>query len=215
MDKNNVREWFKNNLGIMVISLCQLVIGILLFVDYIGFTNGIIITCGAIMLILGVIQVLKYFTSKIEVAKTERALFNGLLLLIIGAFCAFNSKWFIEIISVISILYGVVLVLLSLNSIQAMTTLLRLKNKKWFLELINAVVLITFAVIIFANPFGAGKGIWIFTGIVLMVSAIYNIVKTVCMSMPQKQKPVSVKQVSGDPDRQEEAASDAKNKTSK
>lgn len=64
MNKDNVKNWFKDNLGILVISLCELIIGILLFIDPVGFTKGIIITAGVIMLILAVIQVIKYFPQK-------------------------------------------------------------------------------------------------------------------------------------------------------
>ncbi|MCM1533250.1 MAG: DUF308 domain-containing protein [Corallococcus sp.] len=186
MDKNALKEWFKGNTGKIIISLFEIVIGILLFFDPIGFTNGIVIAFGVVMLLLGLVNIVKYFTTKTEIATTERALFSGLLLSTIGCLCVFKPEWFTNAISVISVIYGIVLALLGLNSIQATANMLRLKNKKWFLELINAIIMIAFAVIIFVNPFGAGKGIWIFTGIVLIVGAIYNIATLAILSKSEK-----------------------------
>lgn len=182
MDKTEIENWFKGNTGKILINVLEIIIGILLFIDPIGFTNGIVIACGAIMLLLALINIIKYFTTRTEIATTERTLFAGLLLLAVGCFCVFKSEWFSSAISVISVIYGVILAILGINSIQAFVNMIRLKNGKWFLELINAIISIAFAIIIFINPFGAGKGIWIFTGVVLIVGAVYNIVTVALLS---------------------------------
>lgn len=185
MDKNKVKEWLKRDTSVFVISLCQIIIGILLFINPLAFTNGIVIACGAIMLILGVASIVGYFTTEKTLAAAENSLFEGMLLLIIGGFCAFQSKWLVEVVSIASILYGVVLVLLALKSIQSMVNMLRLKDKKWFLELINAVVLLVFAIVIFLNPFDAVVALWIFVGVALIVSALYNSAKAIIITRSQ------------------------------
>ncbi|MCM1194858.1 MAG: DUF308 domain-containing protein [Firmicutes bacterium] len=186
MKKEAVLEWFKGNTGKILISIIEIVVGILLFINPIGFTSGIIIACGVVMLLLGLVNVIKYFTTKAEIATEEKTLFSGLLLITVGIFCTCASKWFIDVFSAIPVIYGIVLLLFALKSIQATADMIRLKDKKWYLELIASVLLTVFVILIFVNPFGAGMGIWIFTGIILIVCAIYNIVTLIVMAKPKK-----------------------------
>lgn len=176
MNKELIFNWFKGNTGKILIAICEIVIGILLFVNPIEFTHGIIIACGAVMLLLGLVNVIKYFTTTAEIAAAEKTLFVGLLLFTVGIFCTFVSDWFINVFSAIPVMYGIVLLLFALGGIQTTANMIRLKNKKWYYEFIATALLLLFAILIFVNPFGAGKGIWIFTGIVLIVCAVYNIV---------------------------------------
>ena len=93
----------KRNLSSMAMSLVEVIIGILLLVNPIGFTSGIIIAFGVVLMIMGIHKTVKYFRTEPEEAAVSQILVKGLLMLLAGAFCAFNSHWFIANVSLLSV----------------------------------------------------------------------------------------------------------------
>lgn len=49
--------------GGIVVCIFELVVGILLFVNPVGFTSGIITVAGAVLMVLGLTEVVKYFRT--------------------------------------------------------------------------------------------------------------------------------------------------------
>ena len=95
----------KRNLSSMAMSLVEVIIGILLLVNPIGFTSGIIIAFGIVLMIMGIHKTVKYFRTEPEQAAVSQILVKGLLTLLAGAFCAFNSRWFIVTFPVLTLVY--------------------------------------------------------------------------------------------------------------
>ena len=100
----------KRNLGSVAMSLAEIIIGVLLLVNPVGFTSGIIVTFGVVLMITGIGTTIKYFRTEPEEAAVSQILVKGLLMLLAGAFCAFNSHWFIAISAAISIVCGIVII---------------------------------------------------------------------------------------------------------
>ncbi|MBQ6716804.1 MAG: DUF308 domain-containing protein, partial [Clostridia bacterium] len=109
-------------------------------------------------------------------AEKAQYLTKGLLTLLGGGFCAFRSHWFIATFPALSILYGVGVLSAGLVKVQFTFDMLRQKNKKWFLALISAVISLACAVVILKNPFATTAVLWIFTGISLIVEAVFDAV---------------------------------------
>ena len=59
--KEVIMKFLKQNSVNLLISLCELIIGILLLIDPTGFSNGIIIAFGAACLAFGVVQIVFYW----------------------------------------------------------------------------------------------------------------------------------------------------------
>ena len=95
----------KRNLGSVAMSLAEIIIGILLLVNPVGFTSGIIVTFGVVLMITGIGTTIKYFRTEPEDAAVGQVLVKGLLELLGGAFCAFNSHWFIATFPVLTLVY--------------------------------------------------------------------------------------------------------------
>lgn len=76
--------------------LFELLTGILLLVNPVEFTSIIIIRAGAIMAIVDIINIIKYFTSNKKSASNEQYLVKWLLLIAAGVFCVVKSDWFIS-----------------------------------------------------------------------------------------------------------------------
>ena len=163
----------------ILLSLCELVVGILLLVSPVSFTTGIIQFVGIVLIIGGVISVVQYFRTEPEVAVAEQSLTHGLIEILLGCFCAFNSQWFIATFPILTILYGIGTLVTGIAKVQWMIDMIRLKVKKWFLMGIAAVLTIICAVIILCNPFSSTAVLWMFIAITLIVEAVIDVIATI------------------------------------
>lgn len=166
----------KENFGNIIMSLGELLIGILLLIKPIGFTKGIIILVGTILLVLGVINIIKYFTTNVIIAIKEQSLSTGLIFSSLGLFCMFRANWFIATFPVLAILYGIIIFIVGLKKIQWSADLIRLKRKHWFIVGLSAITSIIFAIIVMNNPFSTTTLLWQFTGIILIVESILDVI---------------------------------------
>lgn len=122
----------KNNIGSIVSCLMEILVGILLLINPVGFTSGIIIGAGFVLLVTGLISVIKYFRTEPEAAAKNQMLVKGLVALLAGAFCAFKSGWFVVTFPVITLIYGIIILLTGLAKIQRMVDALRMKKASGF-----------------------------------------------------------------------------------
>lgn len=166
----------RNNVKEIIFFVIELVIGILLLINPIGFTTGIIIAGGVGIGSAGVLCIFKYFRQEPEEAKKGHHFSIGLLLIMIGLFCVIRSDWFIATFPILTVIYGIFMLLTGISKIQTMVDMLRLKNSKWFWAGVNAAVSIVCAVLILWSPFTSTTLLWIFAGVSLIVEAILDIV---------------------------------------
>ena len=164
----------KENFNGIVICIFELAIGILLLIDPIGFTSGIIITAGVLLVLMGLINCIKYFITEAKEASKGRFMTKGLIAVLAGTFCIFNTDWFIVTFSALTVIYGVIVLLASVEKIQLCMDLLRQKRKKWYLAAISAVISLVCAAIILKNPFSSTTLIWIVAGISLILEAFFD-----------------------------------------
>lgn len=166
----------KQNGNIIIMCIIEVVIGILLLVNPVGFTTSIIMVVGIALMADGLLDVIRYFRSKPEEAAVGQLLMRGLIALLAGAFCTFYSQWFIATFPVIAILYGIAVLIVGMSKVQIAMDMLRLKNAKWWWGAISAVISIACAIVIINNPFSSTVALWWFTGISLIAEAIFDII---------------------------------------
>lgn len=167
---------FKENTGNIIMCLGEILIGIILLIKPVGFTKTIIVGVGLILLVMGITNIVKYFKTNAIEAMKEQSLSTGLIFSAIGLFCTFRSNWFIATFPVLTILYGVIIFLVGLKKVQWAVDSIRLKRKYWYVVGINAILSIIFALIVMNNPFGTIEVLWQFTGIVLIVESVFDII---------------------------------------
>lgn len=160
----------------IVLALCEVGIGIILLVNPIGFTTGIITFLGILLLIGGIISIVQYFRAVPEVAALEQKLARGLLMAMIGLFCIFNSGWFITVFPLLSVIYGIVTLITGIVKIQWTVDMVRMKAEKWFWVGINAALTIVCAIIIICNPFSSAAVLWVFVAVTLIVEAVLDLI---------------------------------------
>ena len=174
-------SFLKRNSGAIAICLFEVLIGVLLLINPVGFTAGIIIAVGFFLAAGGIYSIIQYFQQKSEDAAIGQGLFKGLVLLLAGLFCVLKSKWFIITFPVLTILYGVGILLVGLRKIQWTVDLLRLKRGKWGWAAASAVLSIAAGVVVLHNPFTSTAVLWMFAGICFIVDAVFDVVVT-CIS---------------------------------
>lgn len=166
----------KENFGNIIMFLLEILVGILLLIKPIGFTKGIIILVGIILTVLGIINIIRYFTTDIIYAIKEQSLYNGFIFISLGLFCILCTNWFIATFPVLTILYGIAIFIIGLKKLSWTVNLIRLKRKHWLIVGISAVSSLIFSIIIMKNPFSTITILWQFTGIVLIIESILDII---------------------------------------
>jgi len=168
-------EIVKRNIGGILMCLFELLAGILLLINPVMFTSGIIVVLGIVLLIIGLLGVISYFKMGPEEAAIKQTLAKGLAVSAAGLFCIVQYQWFVESFSILAVLYGVIILVMGFSKIQWAVDLLRMKKDKWFLAAIGALLSVVFAIVILMNPFHSTKILWIFVGVSLILEAAVDI----------------------------------------
>ena len=170
-----MKQW-KEQAGGIFICIFELVAGILLFVNPVGFTSAIIIMTGIVLMVLGLAEIVKYFRTNAKEAALGQILVKGLLAFLAGAFCAFQTGWFIATFPVLTSLYGFAILLTGIGKIQLVVDMIRMKQKRWAWAAANAVISLSCAIVILREPFPSTTVLWFFTGTALVVEGNFDLV---------------------------------------
>lgn len=164
----------KNNMSPILVALAQLVVGIILLCRPEDLTTLVIMVVGILLMVGGLGSVFRYFRTEAEKAAAGQELSKGLCMIAAGAFCTFNSGWFMETFAVLAMLYGVVILVTGISKVQWTVDMLRLKKPKWYFAAIGALLTIACGVLVVLNPFKTANALWIFLGIALIVEAVVD-----------------------------------------
>ena len=168
--------FLKQNANSILLCVFEAIVGILLLVDPVGFTSGILMALGIVLLIVGVISVIGYIGMEASEAASSGKLLRGLLALAAGFVLVFHSEWLINAFPVFSIFYGLAILVAGIAKIQWAVDRMRLGLGHWGLPALSAVVSVLCAIVILANPFETMVIMWMFTGASLVVEAIFDLV---------------------------------------
>lgn len=147
----------------------EAVVGILLLLNPVEFTSGILIILGIALIVFGIVQLVQYFRLDPPQAAAGSLLTQGLLLLLAGAFCAFHSSWFLETFPVLATLYGAAILVVGVGKIQFAADRFRLHAAGWKGAALSAAASILCAAVLIGNPFPTTAALWLFAGIALLV----------------------------------------------
>ncbi|MGM9680301.1 MAG: HdeD family acid-resistance protein [Eubacteriales bacterium] len=160
----------------IVAGLFELLVGILLLINPLGFTKGIIILGGVVLCAVGIKYIVNYFYMNPFMAANSQALLKGLCSLLAGGFCIIKSNWFFSTFPILTAVFGVIILLFGLGKVQTTVDMIRLKFKKWFWSAISAAITLICSAVILMNPFDSTAFLWTFTGIALIVEAVLDII---------------------------------------
>ena len=173
----------------LILSICELIIGILLFIDPQKFTSSIIMVIGIVLCVLGLRALFLYFRASTQEAVLSNQFLTGMLLLTGGAFCAINSQWFIDTFPILTVIYGVAILFTGMAKLQETVNKIRLKYERWYISGISALLTLVFAGLILWNPFASTNALWIFIGITLVVESLLDLCSVVFSKAKEEEKP--------------------------
>ncbi len=177
----------KENFGTIIVCLLEIIVGILLLIDPVGFTSTIITAIGAVLFIRGIFSIISYFRKNVKIASAEQSMAKGLIAIMGGLFCILKNGVIIDVFSILTLLYGIGVLLLGTFKVQFTFDLIRTK-KRWALSAISALLTLGFAVLIIFNPFESTKMLWIFIAVTLIFEALLDII-SVFISDGKKRTP--------------------------
>lgn len=181
-------EKFKFISGKLLLCLCELAVGILLFIDPVGFTASIITAVGIVLILMGIISIIRYFRAAPDTARLEQGLVKGICSVLAGAFGVMKAEWLISIFPLLTIAYGVTILVTGIVRVQWAADMLRMKTGRWYIAAIGALLSIILAVIILCNPFGTTAFLWTFTAVTLIVEAVIDILVMIFMGFKKTER---------------------------
>lgn len=171
-----MKEKLKENLSGIINLLLEIAVGVLLLIDPVAFTSAIIIAIGLALLFYGVAAVLRYFGTDALAAAAGQGLAIGLLTIAAGLFCILRTGWFVQTFPVLTILYGLAVLVAGFIKTQTTVDMLRLKKTGWVWMAVSAALSLSLAAVILFNPFDTTVFLWRFTAIVLLAQAVWDLV---------------------------------------
>lgn len=172
----NIKSIFHGKSGSIITCIIEIVVGVLLLINPVGFTSGIIMGAGVLMCLGGLLSIVRYFMMKPEIAAQKQLLFKGILALMAGGVCITKYDWFLSAFPLLTVLYAIAMLILAAAKLQKMADLKRLSAPRWYLPGVSAALAAILAAIILWNPFGAVAAIWTFVAISLIAEAIVEII---------------------------------------
>ena len=160
------------NIRKAIICLCELAAGVLLWMNPQLLTMGIVYVLGGGLVILGIWDMISYFRTEALQAAKEQKIFSGLLKLGVGAACLIKAKGVVSALPALTVLYGIILLIVSAQKIQWSVDMKRMKKKYWHLAAVSGVVSLGFAAITMLNPFRTMELLWQILGVVLGIEAV-------------------------------------------
>ncbi len=179
-------KFMKNN-GKILLIVCEIALGILLFIDPLGFTGAVIKIAGALMLVSAVFAAVRYFREDPFEAHIEQGLAKALILLAAGLFCLIKTDWFLSTFPIFTMIYGVAILLTGIVRIQWTVDMIRVKAGRWYIPGIGALLAVILSLIIILNPFSATEVLWRFVAITLLVEAAADIAIVIFARMVEKE----------------------------
>lgn len=166
----------KNNIGNIVYCVVEIIIGILLLINPVSLTAGIIMMLGIVLAVLGISNIVTYFHTDPQKATQTNGLMNGLILVAVAYVCFFKIEWLFATFPLMAVFYGIVILITGINKLQWAVDWMRLKKRYWYVALIGALLSILFALVILMNPFTSVGVLWAFIAVSLIVEAMIDIV---------------------------------------
>lgn len=179
-------EKFKRLLPTILMILFEVVIGILLLIDGERFTGVIFVIFGVLMLVLGLISLIRtLLAARGGNVISSFALIMSIILITIGAFFTAASGSVIGVVGFIATIYGLILVISGVFKLADYLTLRAAGVGSGF-AIFSVIISIVLGILIAFNPFGTAQIFWTVLGIMLIASAVLDIISLIIFGNAMK-----------------------------
>lgn len=156
----------------LLTAAVSILIGLVLVLFPVKTTFLICNVAGILLILCGIVDIIRYVTSKGETFFFRYDLVIGILLCLAGLFVLTQSDL---IISFIPTIVGIVLLINGLINLQKAFNLKKAGLERWWIDLIFASATLLLGLVIWLRPFAAVATTNIFIGICLILNGVSNL----------------------------------------
>ncbi|WP_405345092.1 DUF308 domain-containing protein [Ruminococcus sp.] len=180
---------FKNLIPTIIMLIFELVIGVLLIINGEKVTQVVFILFGVLMLVCGIISLIaSLLRSRNGGELSMSQLVLSIILIGIGAFFTAASGSVMSVVSSFTLIIGIIMAFNGILKLVEFFTIRRAGSVAWFAA-VGAIVTIILGLVIAFNPFGATRVMWTVNGILIIVSAVFDIISLIIFGAAMKKMP--------------------------
>ncbi len=159
----------------VLLGLAEIVIGIFLLANPVSASVMLVRVIGAIIIIMGVLNLIAYLANKKESGANQAALVGAVVPIVVGILIYLGARWIITTVAAFSVFIGILMLLGAISkAVQAFR--LRKLEKGWIAYFLSAVLTILISLIIIANPFSTITILWSFIGFSLIAEGVIDMI---------------------------------------
>lgn len=186
---------FRKMLPMLLIILFEAAVGVLLLIDGEAFTRAVLIIFGALLMVLGLVMLFRFIGDRREEIFNPLALVIAVIAIAVGAVFAFGSSLIIGLITLITLIYGVIMAINGVFKLVDYFTLRKAGAPVSGFTVFSAVLAIALGIVIVINPFGTDVALWMVMGIVLIVEAVMDIIALIMAARLSKTVEVEAEEI--------------------
>lgn len=168
--ENKIKRTFNVSL---ITSIIFVIVGLFLFIKPDTTISLISYVFGGVLLLMGLINVYKYFSSNNKLNMFSFDLAYGVLLIIAGLFLIIDTSIFAKVINII---LGIWIIVNSITKFQYGIVLKKVKNSDWGYTIFVSLLSFFWGILLLVNPFESALTITQIIGIFIIVYAVLDII---------------------------------------
>lgn len=168
--ENKIKRTFNVSL---ITSIIFVIVGLFLFIKPDTTISLISYVFGGVLLLMGLINVYKYFSSNNKLNMFSFDLAYGVLLVIAGLFLIIDTSIFAKVINII---LGIWIIVNSITKFQYGIVLKKVKNSDWGYTIFVSLLSFFWGILLLVNPFESALTITQIIGIFIIVYAVLDII---------------------------------------
>lgn len=185
-----MKEFFKK---LKWVSLLEAVLGIvfgILMICYTDFTvKTFIYLFAGLLMVIGIVRIVNYFLYGFE----PFGFVIGIVNISLGSVFMASAD-IIATSNILGVLFGIVLIIKSLISVQESLDLRRLGSRWWWIDTLLSVLMLAFAIVVVCNP-QADKIMFTWLGITLIIGGILDLIDIFVVSVKVKKTKKTLKDI--------------------
>ena len=185
---------FKSLIPTILMLIFEVVIGVLLIINGEKFTQVVFIIFGVLMLICGLISLIRsLLAGRNGGSISTPQLVLAIVLIGVGAFFTAASGSVMEIMSAVTVVIGIIMAFSGVLKLAEFITIRKIGPVMWFAA-VGAIVTIILGFVIAFNPFASTQAMWMILGILILVSALFDIISLIIFGVSMKNFPAITKE---------------------
>ena len=171
---------FKRLIPMIILLVFEIVFGVLLIINGEKVTEVIFLIFGILMLAGGVFTLIR----TLVVGRNQPggasgvALAMAVLMIAVGGFFAAASGSVVSVMGAVTLVIGIIMAFTGVVKLAGYITIKK-QTPISALAIVGAIVTIILGIVIAFNPFAATEAMWIINGVIIIVSAVFDIISLI------------------------------------